>query len=96
MSKPTTITRTNVSIRAVCAIAGSYAMASWAALSIARYAPIDKQQAASLGQMVAFLLYPASVIFAFSVRTPARAGIGIALACAVAACPLLMLGGRGA
>lgn len=73
MAKAPRASRVEIAVRSVLAILGSYALASAAAVAIARLVPGPPRMAVTLGEMIGFLLFGAAAIAAFTMRSAARA-----------------------
>lgn len=78
MAKPNNITRTEILSRTLLATAGSYLLASMAAVAIARLMPDSGRTGVSLGEMIGFLLFGAAAILAFSINSLTRAWLVVA------------------
>lgn len=75
-----TASRLAIASRAVLAIFGGYAFAALAAASLSLALPVPRPQAVLGATMLAFVLYCAMAIWAFSAASAGRAWV-IALAC---------------
>lgn len=73
--------RWNIAARALLAIFGSYVFAALAAASLSVLLPVPRPQAVMGATMLAFVLYCAMAIWAFSAASAARAW-RVALGCA--------------
>ena len=80
--------RMAIASRTVVAIFGSYGLAAFAAMAIARCMPLETRDAVTFAEMIGLLLYTASVIWAFSTDSVRSAWIGVggANALAIGAC----------
>lgn len=73
MAKGSSPSRVQIFSRTVLGIFGSYALASAAAVAIARLYPDGGRTAVTLGELIGFTLFGVAAILAFSMRSGLRA-----------------------
>jgi uncharacterized membrane protein YjjP (DUF1212 family) len=83
--------RWGVASRAVAAIAGGYLLAALLAAVTALALPASRAEATVTGTLLAFVAYPAAVMWVFAAINARRAWVGLAIPCAALAAALFVL-----
>lgn len=91
--RPHRAPRLALASRAAAAIVGGYALSALAAAVTALALPAPRAEAVVAGTLLAFVVYPAAVLWVFAAATATRAWIGLALPCLPLAGTLLALRG---
>lgn len=94
MAKVQGASRAEIASRTVLAVLGSYALASAAAVAVARMTPGPPRMAVTLGEMIGFLLFGVAAIVAFSVRSATRAWVLVGGLTIIFCLAALAAGGR--
>lgn len=84
--------RLGVAVRAVAAIGGGYLLAALASSLLALLLPLTRADAVTLATMLAFVIYPCTVLWVFATASAARACLGVLGASALAGAALWLAG----
>ncbi|NWK97656.1 ketohydroxyglutarate aldolase [Sphingobium lactosutens] len=84
--------RANVALRVLAGTVGAYLVAALMAAMLARTLPMSRVEAVTNATMIAYLVAPATTIWAFLARGPWRALAGVALAAGVLALIIWLAG----
>jgi hypothetical protein len=83
--------RGGVAMRAIAAIGGGYVLASLSTRFLALALPLSPVDSVVAATLTGLVVYPCAIMWSFATASAARAWLGLAGACALAAIVLLVL-----